>query len=952
MNNSFKWFAGTIALGALALGAMGDGLQAQDAAQAGLLKEFTWRAIGPANLGGRVDDIEAVESDPAVVYVGMATGGVWKSTNGGTTWIPVFDGQPVQTIGDIAIARSNPNIVWVGTGEANTRQSTTYGRGIYKSTDAGKTWTMMGMPDSGHIGRIVIDPKNPDIVYVAAAGDVFKAHPDRGLYKTVDGGKTWTKSKFIDDDTGFIELAMDPSNSNVLLAASYQRRRTAWGFNGGGPGSALWRSNDAGRTWTKVEGGGLPPYGNWGRVGLDWSRSNPNIIYALIEPGPSAQGPGGGDDNPNAPPDPKRPGLWRSDDKGKTWRLQSNENGRPMYFSQVRVDPRNPDVVFVLERSLARSADGGKTWRILVEHPLMRIQSPQRPSVIPPFEWDVAGAIPPSHPDHHAMWINPANPKQIWLGHDGGVDVSYDGGTSWRFVDWMPVGQFYEVAVDMRQPYYVYGGAQDHGIFGVPSRVRNGAGISNEHVYEIALGDGYHVGVDPTDWATVYASVSGGGGQHIWRYNLKTGEQKYIRPTPPRRPNQAGQQVAVPAAGNIATQLPADEVLRWNWNPGFLISPHNPSVIYFGANRLFKSYNRGDSWIATKDLTKGLDRNTMTIMGVKGSEPMPSKNDGVGQWGTIAAIAESPVMPGVLWVGTDDGNLQVSQDGGSTWTSVADNAAKFPNPVYVEYVEASNFDPATAYVVFDAHHSGDFRPHLYKTTDYGKTWTSLSANLPEHGHLNVVKEDRINRNLLFVGTERGLFVSLDAGKSWAPLMNGLSATIADDVLVHPRDQDLVLATLGRSFYILDDITPLQQLTPDVMAKNEHLFKARPSILWDHDRTAWHGGGADRFRAKNPPDAIFSYYLKGPASSAVRLQVVDAAGTVVRDLEGPREAGIQRVTWDLRKAAPPRPAGQGGGGGGGAPVPGDLITPGDYVIRMTANGRTESAVWRVNEDPNR
>jgi hypothetical protein len=402
--------------------------------------------------------------------------------------------------------------------------------------------------------------------------------------------------------------------------------------------------------------------------------------------------------------------------------------------------------------------------------------------------------------------------------------------------------------------------------------------------------------------------------------------------------------------GNIATQLPANEVLRWNWNPGFLISPHNPSVIYFGANRLFKSYNRGDSWIATKDLTKGLDRNTLPIMGKPGSEPMPSKNDGVGQWGTIAAIAESPVLPGVLWVGTDDGSLQVSQDGGSTWTSVADNAAKFPTPVYVEFVEASNFDPATAYVVFDAHHSGDFRPHLYKTTDYGKTWTSLSANLPEHGHLNVVKEDRINRNLLFVGTERGFFVSLDAGKAWAPLMNGLSATIADDVLVHPRDQDLVLATLGRSFYILDDITPLQQLTPEVMAKNEHLFKPRPSILWDHDRTAWHGGGADRFRAKNPPDAIFSYYLKGAASSAVRLQVVDAAGTVVRDLEGPRDAGIQRVTWDLRKAAPPRPAGQ--GGGGGAPAPGDFIAPGDYVIRMTANGRTESAVWRVNEDPNR
>jgi photosystem II stability/assembly factor-like uncharacterized protein len=950
MESSLKWIVCAIALGALSLVPVGDRLQAQGGAHAGLLDEFAWRAIGPANLGGRVDDIEAVESDPAIVYVGAATGGVWKSTNAGTTWSPIFDGQPVQTIGDIAIARSNPNIVWVGTGEANTRQSTTYGRGIYKSADGGKTWTMMGLRDSGHVGRIVIDPRNADVVYVAAAGDVFKAHPERGLYKTSDGGRTWVKSKFIDDDTGFIDVAMDPSNNNVLIAASYQRRRNVWGFNGGGPGSALWKTSDAGRTWTRIEGGGLPPYGNWGRVGLDWSRSSPNIVYALIEPGPSPQGPGEG--SASGPPDPKRPGLWRSDDKGRTWRLQSNENGRPMYFSQVRVDPKNPETVWVLERSLAKSTDGGRTFNIPIEHALMRIQSPQRPSVIPPFDWDQAGAMPPSHPDHHAMWIDPNNPKHIWLGHDGGVDVSYDGGTTWRFVDWMPIGQFYEVAVDMRQPYYVYGGAQDHGVFAVPSRVRNGGGISNEHVFELALGDGYHVGVDPTDWATVYASVSGGGGQHIWRYDLRTGEQKYIRPTLQRRPNQTGQQVAVRSEGNIATELPGDEVLRWNWNPGFLISPHNPSVMYFGANRLFKSYNRGDSWIATKDLTKGLDRNTLTIMGVAAKEPMSSKNDGVSQWGTIVAIAESPVLPGVVWVGTDDGNLQVSRDGGSTWTSVADSAATFPTPVYVEHVEASNFDAGTAYVVFDAHHSGDFKPYLYKTADYGKTWSSLVANLPEHGHLNVVTEDRINRNLLFVGSERGFFVSLDAGKSWTPLMNGLPATIADDVLVHPREQDLVLATLGRSFYILDDITPLQQLTPETMAKSEHLFKPRPAILWDHDRTAWHGGGVEKFRAKNPPDAIFSYYLKAPASSAVRLQVVDAAGTVVRDLEGPHDAGIHRVTWDLRKAAPPRPAGQGGALGGGAAVPGDLIAPGDYVIKMTANGRIETAVWRVTEDPNR
>ena len=961
---------GPVCLSLVALIGPGRSVQAQNGRIDPVLGEFSWRAIGPASLGGRVDDIEAVESNPHIVYVGVAEGGVWKSENAGTTWVPVFDGQPTQSIGDIAVSRSNPNVVWVGTGEANTRQSTTYGAGVFKSVDAGKTWALMGLADSGHIGRIVIDPRNPDIVYVAAAGDVFKPHPERGLYKTTDGGKTWTKSKFIDDDTGFIDVAMDPSNSNILLAASYQRRRTAWGFNGGGPGSAIWRTVDAGRTWTKVEGGGLPPLGKWGRVGFDFFRANPQIVYALIEPGPAdggdeggggrggGRGPStelraggrGGGQEANAPPDPRRPGLWRSDDKGATWRLVSNENGRPMYFSQVRVDPKDSNIVFVLERSLARSADGGRTWRIIPESVLARIQSPQRPSVAS-FDRDYAGVLPDSHADLHAMWINPNDTNHIWLGHDGGIDVSYDAGKSWRFVDWMPIGEFYTVAVDMRQPYYVYGGAQDHGIFGLPSRVRNGGGITNAHVFELALGDGYHVGVDPTDWATVYASVSGGGGQHIWRYNLTTGEQKYIRPTPPRRPGETGQQTAAPAAGNIRTPIPADEALRWNWNPGFLLSPHNPSIVYFGAHRLFKSYDKGDSWIATPDLTKNLDRKKLSIMAVPGTEPTASKDDGVATWGTIVTIEESPVMPGVVWVGTDDGNLQVSKDGGSTWTNVSGNLEKFPVNYYVPAIAASNFDAGTAYVGLDGHHSGDYRPHLYKTTDHGATWTNITANLPDRGHVNVVREDRVNRNLLFVGTETGFFVSLDGGKAWSKFMADLPAAISHDVLVHPRDQDLVLATLGRSFYIVDDITPLQQFTDDVRSKTEHLFRPRPAILWDHDRTTFHGGGDDTWRAKNPPEAILAYYLSAKASGGVTIQIADVTGTIVRELNGSSEPGIHRITWDLRKVPPPpQPADQFGGGGG--PVPGDQIGPGDYTVKLTANGRTQVMPWRVSRDPNR
>jgi photosystem II stability/assembly factor-like uncharacterized protein len=921
-------------------------LRAQTPDPAALLKEFTWRSIGPANMGGRVDDIEAVETNPAVIYVGAATSGVWKTENNGTTWTPVFDAQPNLSIGDIAIAPSNPDIVWVGTGEANQRQSTSYGGGIFKSTDAGRTWTTMGLTDSGTIGRIVIDPRNPDVVYVAAGGDLFKAHPERGLYKTTDGGRTWIKSRFIDDDTGFIDVAMDPSNSQVLVAASYQRRRTAWGFNGGGPGSALWKTSDAGKTWKKIEGGGLPAYGKWGRAGLAFSRSSPNVLYAMIEPGPQAgfgEGPptgsgraGGGGragTNPGAPPDPNRAGIWRSDDKGATWTLTSNENGRAMYFSQIRVDPKDPNTVWALERNLYKSSDGARTFVTIPEGILGRLPQPQITPAAPvaPFDRDESGPLPPSHPDHHAMWIDPNNPNHVMLGHDGGVDFSYDAGKTWQLQNWMPMGQFYQVTADMRQPYYVYGGAQDNGVWGGPSRIRNNGGITKEHWFELAAGDGFHVAADPVDWTTVYISVSGNGGQFIWRHSLRTGEQKFIRPTLPRRADDRRNVTALPVGGNIVTPLPANEPLRFNWNPGLAMSPHDPHTIYFGAHRLFTSHDRGDSWVASKDLTKAINRDTLTIMNVPGSQPMTAKNDGVAAYGTIVAIAESPVAPGVLWVGTDDGNLQVSRDAGETWTNVADNAAKFPVNYYAQAIEPSHFDAAAAYAAFDGHHAGDYKPYVFKTTDYGKTWTSLGANLPPRGHVNVVREDRFNRNLLFVGTEFGFFVSLDGGQGWTALMSNLPATTSDDVIVHPRDQDLVLATHGRSFYVLDDITALQQLRADVLTKSEHLFHPRPAIVWDEDKASWHGGGDEMFRAKNPPDAIVSYYLKAVASGAVRIQIADSDGKIVRDLEVSRDAGIHRVAVDLKK---------------------EPVTPGSYVVKLIANGRTSAEPFEVRSDPNR
>jgi photosystem II stability/assembly factor-like uncharacterized protein len=920
-------------------------VRAQEPAPNPLLDEYVWRPIGPTNMGGRVDDVEAVESDPSTIYVGTASSGVWKTDNNGTTWMPVFDAQPNLSIGDIAIAPSNPNVVWVGTGEANQRQSTSYGGGVFKSVDAGKTWAFMGLGDSGTVGRILIDPRNPDVVYIAAGGDLFKAHPERGLYKTSDGGRTWTQSKFIDDDTGFIDLVMDPSNSQTLIAASYQRRRTAWGFNGGGPGSALWKTIDAGKTWKRIEGGGLPAYSRWGRVGLAFSRSNSNVVYAMIEPGPQAGGGGPstgsgqaerGPAGRSADLDPNRAGIWRSDDKGATWKLTSNDNGRAMYFSQIRVDPKDPNTVFALERTLYKSTDGARTFKTLQEGVLLRLPNPQQTpsSLVAPFDRKPDDVLPPSHPDHHAMWIDPANSKHIILGHDGGVDFSYDGGRSWQLQNVMPMGQFYQVAVDMRQPYWVYGGAQDNGVWGGPSRVRNNGGITKEHWFELAAGDGFHVGADPTDPDIVYMSVSGNGGQHLWRQNFRTGEQRYIRPTPPRRPGDTRNLTAISTAGNIVTPLQSNEAMRYNWNPGFAMSPHDPRTLYFGANRLFISHDRGDSWTATIDLTKALNRDVLAIMGVNGAEAMTAKNDGVASWGTIVAVAESPVTPGVLWVGTDDGNLQVSRDEGATWTNVANAVARFAGNYYAQSVEPSHFAVGTAYAAFDGHHAGDYKPYLFRTTDFGQTWRSISAGLPSHGHINVVREDRFNANLLFVGTEFGFYASLDGGTSWSPLMRNLPATTSDDAIVHPRDQDLVLATHGRSFFVLDDITALQQLSTAVLAKNEHLFRPRGAILWDEDKRSWHGGGDEVWRARNPPDTILTYYLKAAASGPVKVQIADLDGKVIREIDGVGQPGIHRAPWDLKSATDAR------------------VAPGTYTVRLAANGRMTSASIDVAADPNR
>jgi len=1013
-----------------------------------ILKSFRWRSIGPASMGGRIDDIAAVESNPYVIYVGFATGGVWKTVNNGTTWEPIFDTYSTSSIGDIAVCQSDPNIIWVGTGEANNRQSSSFGDGVYKSTDGGKTFTNVGLKETQTIARIVIDPKDANTVYVAALGRLFGPNKERGVYKTTDGGKTWTNVKFVDEDTGFTDIVIDPVDTKTLYAASYQRRRTAWGFNGGGPGSAIWKTADAGKTWTKFEGAGLPE-GLLGRIGLDVARSNPNVVYAQIEVGASG-GAGGGEEQtggggfggggggfgggqqaqPNQPPDPKRSGIWRSDDKGKTWRLVSNNNNRPMYYSQIRVDPSNPEIVYTGGLNVTKSTDGGKTF--------VNLQGI-------------------AHSDHHAIWVDPKNGAHLMVGNDGGLDVSYDQGATWEFVNNIAAAQFYAVAADMRKPYYVCGGLQDNGSWCGPSQTRTGGGgfgggggggfgggggITNADWYRIGGGDGFYAQIDPTDYTTVYTESQNGNMQ---RLDLKTGRSVSIRPRAAQRPRGpgagrgggqgAGQQPqpgqpagaggdsgegqqptqeqiqqmvqsaggfglggANPLQSNIVPAPPAGEQYRFNWNTPIVLSPHNPRVVYVGSNKLFKSLDRGDTWTASVDLTKQIDRGKLPIMGVDGNKPMASKNDGTSNYSNIITIAESPELPGVLWVGTDDGNVQLSKDGGATWANVANNIKGVTGAYQVSRVEPSHFDAATCYVAIDNHRNDDLKPYLFVTRDYGATWTSITGNLPI-GNVNVVREDLKNKNLFFVGTEFGVFVSVNGGAEWKKFMTGLPSVRVDDLLIHPRDNDLIAGAHGRGIWIIDDITPLQQLNEKALAADAHLFDVRPGTQWLNDTTLGrYAGGSKYFRGENPPQGTaISYYLKSAPGGEIKITISDVTGKVVRNLTATKEVGLNRVMWNLRGDPPTRPPGMrpgppgdnpevqpssgpgqtgqpqagqqqqgqpgqqgppqggfGGGGGGGrggrfGALFGPALDPGAYLVKLSIDGKEMTTKVVVEAD---
>jgi photosystem II stability/assembly factor-like uncharacterized protein len=946
------------------------------------LKKFVWRSIGPAVMGGRVDTIAVDESNPSVIYVGYATGGIWKTLNNGTTWTPIFDRYPVSSIGDIALAPSNPQIIYVGTGEPNNRQSSSFGAGVYKSTDGGEKFEYVGLKETQTISKVVIHPKDPNTVYVAAVGHLFGPNPERGLYKTTDGGKTWTNTKFIDNDTGFIDLVIHPTDPNTLFAASYQRRRQPWGFNGGGPNSGIWRTSDAGKTWTRITGNGLPTNPIIGRIGLAFSRSKPSTIYAQFEVGASggtgAQvnndgslvtpgqgrggggggGFGGGRGQAPPPPDPTRSGVWRSDDGGKTWAFRSNNNNRPMYYSKIRVDPGNPETVYTTGASAYRSLDGGRNFQ----------------------SFDVLGPNGPSHSDHHALWINPRNGKHLLIGNDGGLDVSYDQGETWEELSLAALGQFYAISVDMRKPYYVCGGLQDNGSWCGPSAVRSGGGSVNTDWYRIGGGDGFYTANDPRDWTVGYSESQDGATN---RYDLKTGQTRSIRPVGPSvaaaqqgRGGTPDPEAPAPAPqagggrggrgagpGNVVPPPPAGTAFRFYWSTPFILSPHNPNTVYLGADRLFRSNTRGDSWIASPDLTRNIGRNDRPIMGVAGNAPMASKHDGAASYSNIVTIGESPLVEGIVWVGTNDGNVQVSRDGGATWKNVVDNVKGVPQETHVSRVEPSHFDAGTAYASFDNHRRDDHKPYVFVTRDFGQTWSSISSNLPD-GNVNVIKEDPKNRNLLYLGTEYAFYISLNGGREWKRFMTGLPTVRIDDILVHPRDNDLIVGTHGRSIWIVDDITPLQQMSDAVTTADAHLFAVRSATAYANDITKANGLGADKhFRAPNPQGGTsISYYLKAAASGDVKITISDGTGRVVREMDGTKEAGLNRVQWNLGPNSPAAGAGRGnfgGGGGGGGRGRGgrgvpfvtanNAVDPGTYVVKLSVGGKELATTVQVEAD---
>jgi len=846
-----------------------------------LIKDLKWRSIGPANMIGRISDFEALDKDFTQVLVASASGGVWKSVNAGTTWEPIFDKYGSASIGDVAFFQMDQNIIWVGTGEECCRNSIAWGDGIYKSTDGGKTFTRMGLETTHTIGRVITHTTDPDIVYAAATGHTWGYSGDRGLFKTEDGGKTWQKlTNGLPDDgkTGAIDLVMHPENPDILYVSFWQRLRQPWRFDSGGPNSGIYKTTDGGETWTKLTQG--LPAGDLGRIGLAISRSSPEVLMAVVEHGfqPRRTIREGQEQKPN--PDfndmtKLGTGIYRSEDGGKTWKYMNRTNVRPFYYSHIYINPFDDKLVYYLATSMQYSEDGGKTFK----------------------------TIRGLHPDFHTMWLDPTNKNRFYVGQDGGASITYDHGQTWIFFDNLCLSQFYAVSADMRDPYYVYGGLQDNGTWCGPSMSREGI-ILTDFWFNIGGGDGFHTQNDPTDLRIAYCESQGG---NIMRVNVETRESTRIRPSQQntynwkehlpkeeqKKSQQASRQQMEPSMfGRQRSPF------RFNWSSPILMSPHNPGTIYFGGNHLFRSVDRGDHWrIISPDLTSNDPE--------KHSKPtggITLDQTGAETHCTIITISESPITPGLIWVGTDDGNVQLTRDDGKTWMNVRKNVPGMPERIWVSRVEASRFNEGTCYLTFDGHRSDIFKPYVFKTTDFGKTWTNITGSLPDGGPVYVIREDLKNKNLLFVGTEFAVFFSRDGGKNWTSLSLNMPTVAFHDLMIHPRDNDLIAGTHGRGIWILDDISPLQQATDEVLSSEAHLFEnGKIGTHWLSLSRGGYGRGNLYFAGENPaPGAGINFYLKDKPSGSVEVEITDVTGDLkttfaVKDAK----AGVNRLMWDMR-----------------------------------------------------
>ena len=860
--------------------------QAEDATtETKSFERLEWRAIGPANMGGRVSDVEGVAGNPNLVYVATASGGLFKTTNGGVRWTPLFERQGTLSIGDIALEPGNPEVVWLGAGESAVRNSVSFGDGVYKSTDGGSTWQHMGLRDTMHISKVLVHPRNPDVVFVGAQGHAYGPNEERGVFMTTDGGKTWAKTLYLGPEHGVADMDLDPSNPNVVYAVMWKFRRTPWTHTSGDDRGGLFRSIDGGRTWKKLEGG-LPK--TVGRIGVAVAPSATNVVYAITEA--------------------KEGTLWRSEDRGETWRNVSKQTSivsRGFYYTHVRVDPTNENRVYAVASNLFVSVDGGRTFR------------------------NITGR---QHIDFHALWIDPQQPRRVWAGQDGGVAVTYDGGEGWEYVNNVPWGQFYQIYADNRQPFYnVMGGLQDNGTWAGPSRTREPSGILNDDWRMISFGDGFFVLNHPED-PDLYLSESQGG--NVVRTDMRNREQ----------------QLVVPYMGDDGG--PAENArYRFNWNSPLVPSPHDKNTAYLAGNVVFKSTDFGKTWAAiSPDLTTNDKAKQKSAGG-----PVAFENTGAEYHTTVISLAESPARAGLIWAGTDDGNLQVTADGGKSWRNVVKNVPGLAANSPVSHVEPSRTSADTAYVSFDRHQLDDRRPYVFKTADGGATFQNITGNLPANAYVWVVREDPRNPRLLYAGTELGLYASYTGGNNWTSLaLKNLPAVAVHDIIIHPRENDIILGTHGRSIYILDDATPVQQMTPEVARQEAHLFELRPALRYATRMTRY-GIGDKVFAGQNPPyGALVSYYLKAKPDdkTKVKLQILDAAGKTVSEIENiAKERGLNRVNWNLRYGGPQvrRPPTDEETQFTGGPR-GPQVLPGTYTVRLLVGEKSYERKVEVRLDP--